>query len=334
MTSDLFVLLSTIIASGGFGGILGFCNKFTIYSDLNAKDNIFKDGKVVRGNEKVVAFPLDEISYFGYYYCGAAIKKKHLAWIAFFQMLLGIGGAMAVAFILIPLKQFPYTVSNESLLFLTTLGVVAGFGGNRMLEKVRGQLENQIADTQQDVSKLKATMSNLKKEKNYDLEATDALNHATAILDNPNHGKSRREVEQAVKYLETIVKHHEHFERLIVRRATIYLGRIYRAYFKDLNLSIEHLTRFINRFGDIKDEHLAAVLYNRACYNALKAVTKKGQARDKCFQLAKEDLDVSFEIEPESQTDLVGDDEGHNPDPDLAEFKVWLNEKEEGLNNS
>jgi hypothetical protein len=145
MDIQLLILLLTIIIAGGFGGLLDFCNKFTVYSEDNAKENIFKNGRVLKNRPSDDKKNQAERDYFGYFYLGAAIRRRHLAWIAFFQMLLGVGGALAVAFFLIPLKQFPYTVSNENIIFLFTLGVVAGFGGNRFLEKVRGQLESQIA---------------------------------------------------------------------------------------------------------------------------------------------------------------------------------------------
>mgnify|MGYP000176566405 CR=1 FL=1 len=303
-----WTLLIVLVVAGSFGGVLDFCNRFTISRDTS------------NGRSQVLSSP-NKPNTVGLFYRGAELQGNHLLFLASFHIMLGIGGALAMALALISIGQFKFEVTTDNLLLVTTLSVVAGFGGNRILEKVRGQLERQLEDTQREVTALKSSVSTMKEEIALDIEVTDCLNNAHSVLEGKEE-KPWNEIEEVVRTLKHLMAHQQ-LSRLVLRRAAIYLGRIYRTKFVDLERATAHLSDFVKVYGNKEDTHLAAVLFNRACYNTLIAKTKNGSQKDELLESAHKDLERACKIDEDVQTQIFGD-EKTEPDSDLGSYREWL----------
>lgn len=314
MNCIYWTLLSVIVVAGGFGGFLDFCNRFTIFREGSNKGSLLSQSSLVTKKN----------AEYGLFYKGVELHSKYLLYVGAFHICLGIGGSIAMSFALISIGQFKVETNVDNLLLLTTLSVVAGFGGNRILEKVRGQLERQLEDTQREVSALKTSVSSMKEEISLDIEVTDCLNNAHSVLEGKDE-KPWNEIEQVVSSLKHLVAH-DNLSRLVLRRAAIYLGRIYRAKYDDLDRAAAHLSDFVKKYGAIKDTHSAAVLFNRACYYSLIAKTKSNGQREELLSKAHADLELAQSMDDDVTVQIYGDTQT-KPDNDLDVYRAWLEAK-------
>ena len=295
----LFIIVSLVLLIGGmFGGILDFCNRFSISAPKSVND---------------------ELLYSSILYSGSRLSRRDLTYIAFTHVLLGIGGASAVALFMLSLGRLSISLEPKELMFNLTLAVVSGFGGSRFLEKVRNKLEKQIDETRGEVTAIKGELSRVKKEVQDDLLVNDILNNAYAILEGAG-SKGHSEIVEVSKNLQEILRHPKEYDRLILRRAAIFSGRIFRHKFDDLERGIDSLTIFANMPNNNRDEHLAIVLYNRACYNC--KLYELNQNNENLIRAVDKDLKEAIEISPQLKEDIFG----QNPDEDLDAYRNWINQ--------
>lgn len=259
------------------------------------------------------------------------------------HVLLGIGGAIAVLLVLVVINKFDSEITAANLLFTSCIAVVAGYGGSSFIEKVKQQLARQLEQTQKEVSNMGASISDLKGRIRHDEEAQDAINNATLVIsswsaikgdDDPLKRESLiRDSAELMPILSKILTNQEDYSELSSRRAAIYMGRIYRAVFDDLEQAIESLTLYVDHFHGEESENLAHVLFNRACYYSL--LSGKHGNKNQLLNQTHDDLTRAADIcRKLGCKSVMLDVEGGNyngkelkPDPDLENYRKWLEKR-------
>jgi tetratricopeptide (TPR) repeat protein len=210
--------------------------------------------------------------------------------------IIGTGGSIAVLFGLAWSNKLDISRDIKSQVFLFTASFVAGFIGRRLLVSIATRLEEQITETRHEVqtSRKESALAVHMGEYNAAIvESTEAM------------GPSGTPVVQRVAADKLL----QLKDRMPTdRKVNILLGRLLKR-LGDLDGSIANLTSFLEakkRRGEDKDNDYADVLYNRACYYALKG--------DK--ESAYRDLEQSTTLAPRNKEDA-------RSDPD---FKAFWNE--------
>lgn len=345
--------LFLIISSGAFGGFLEFLNRFVFgiysssaFSEIDEKftiaaekqfskksnlDNKQKEQSELRFGDRV-----NEIHSAEFLYGGLKFDRSHLIRIALTHILHGIGGAFAILFALSSINQFSFSLDVENKLFLISLYVVAGFAGSRVLDQVKNNIENQLKENNLNMKKVQKTTEELSNRLNHlrgeialEAEAGDVLNRAHGILEKSKADitKSTADIEHIARDLHDLLGRGESLSRLMLRRCAIYLGRIYRVHFDDLERGIAALEKFVD-FSDaqkLHDEDYAAVMFNIACYKSKLSEKDDCPNKEQLLAEAKVVLEKACEASAPIRHQIFGFKEKNiAPDPDLNAYRDWL----------
>lgn len=281
---SIFLTLVWVLSGGALGGLCDFLNRFQIGNS--------KEGKKKEPHD--VSFQ------------GIKIKLPHMIPFCLMNMILGIGGAVAILFTMISVGKFPQVATVEAQLLLFSISVVAGFGGRRFLELVTNSLEKQIGEAKEASDKAVKVSERavyesmaLKDELKIEAEETIATSTSLATL---REGSILSDRVDAIKKNEQILA-----KRPNNRALTILTGRLYRRN-DNYEHGIETLTRYIRLKRELgeRDEDLAAALYNRACYRVLLA-SEDGVPIQRLREQGLEDLKESVSLDLENAKDAKED---------------------------
>ena len=210
----------------------------------------------------------------------------------------GIGGAVAMLFIITATAKLDTGDKPENLLLLISLGMVSGFLGYRVLRSVAMRVEKQIQDVEERTDKkIREAESNLKRY----TEIIEAVNIGRSVV--ADRSAERFALEEAIEKLEALRSQMPDH-----REINIVLGTIYRKMGK-YRKAIQTLTEALQamRAKGAKDKDVADVLYNRACYYNLLADSVDGTERGELKQNAFADLEASFRLSPSNRSDAAED---------------------------
>lgn len=256
----IFVLVTL---GGAFGGALYFINR--------------------------LEFENDDVSLFGKVKLSEKQFKIHqfLALLGS-SMLLGIGGALAIQFLMIGIGKFQNQNTAEALMTIFSISVVAGFGGRRFLSVVTNKLEQQIDEARKESQTALG-------------EAQESLLISSAMATLQSRGSISERIEYArkiEKLLESAPKD---------RTLTILAGRLYRNANKDYISALRVLDRFLSAKDkdNEKDKDYADVLYNKACYQV--QMSKNTTPKDLLVTNAIRNLEESISISPDNARDAIND---------------------------
>lgn len=265
-TLSIYQVLGLIIGGGGLGGLLDYFNRFKMNND-----------------NKKLCFQDTTIGIYQFFSLAAI------------SIALGCGGALAIQFAMLSVGKFDIAATIESIMWLLTTSVVAGFSGRRMLNLVSSKLEEQIGEAKRDAGKAKEEAIEAKEE----AEEVLLITRASAAV-GPNSTCSER-----ISLLSEIKSFLN--EKPTHRYLTILAGRIHR---KDGNYEggIQVLTHYLEIKDKLneQDRDYADVLYNRACYRALlasEATYNNEMERKECLK----DLRRSVELSSENASDAASD---------------------------
>ena len=274
-----------LAVSGAYGGILSAISCVPILQFL-------KEGRSAYGN------------------------RRRLLWIIFLGGLFGVGSAISAGIILYCDGKLDTDIIKDakSLVLLSSLGIIAGFSGIRLLRIMSGKLERRVEEIDGEVQEEKQVTAQLKNDLTEQIlksnkmaedmrHLSEALSFAGGILGQPEPdkgGASESLIAEAIEGLETVRKQFP-----TIRSIGIYLGRLYRRT-KKLELAVAVLGEVLKsrRLKNLNlDEDDAALLFNRACYQNLRAEAEQDPAgKSKLEKLAITDLK---EIQKNSPRDFV-----------------------------
>lgn len=247
--------------------------------------------------------------------------------------LLGIGGAFAVMLAIIVAGRYKDDVTASNLLFMTSICVVAGFVGQRMLSAVAKRMEDQIAqevdrktkgvrDSVEKVVEEKAretekVVEEKARETKVHVNIGDNILAALGTLNARNFDPT--EIGQYIKDLESA---RENPDYRTDRTLNIVLARLYADGRKDYDQAIAILTRFTEERAKQgpPDINLADGFYNIACYKVRKMLTVSGDAAVELRAQALAALEKSVKIAPQNAEDAASDRD-FRPLSDDPEFK-------------
>ncbi|MFZ4778640.1 MAG: hypothetical protein ACOYM3_25005 [Terrimicrobiaceae bacterium] len=273
------VVLIILSISGAFGGILSALSCVPILQFL-------KEGRSAYGN------------------------RRRLLWVIFLGGLFGVGSAISAGIILYCDGKLDTDITKDakSLVLLSSLGVIAGFSGIRLLRIMSGKLEKRVEEIDGAVREEKKITAKLQLDLKKQIQRADtmaedtrrlaeALSFAGGILGRPDKGEgSESIIDEAIEGLETV-----RGKFPAIRSIGIYLGRLYRRVLK-LDLAITVLSEVLEtrrRENLVPDKDDAALLFNRACYKNLRAVAEPDPAvKSKLEKLAIDDLKEVEKISP------------------------------------
>jgi predicted negative regulator of RcsB-dependent stress response len=185
--------------------------------------------------------------------------------------LFGLGGGAAVVLAAISLNKFDMKSSDENIIYLIVLGVVAGFIGYRILPQVARGLERRMDITEKESRRaLEDAMKAVNDAKVAKTSAEDAMKSAITAqkLTLAITLIGREDYHEAEKTLLDLKKN-DHLSSVV----TFNLSHIYKMK-KDYNSAVKLVSEYIKdlRAANVDSgEKYAAALYNRACYRTLKA---------------------------------------------------------------
>lgn len=280
---SIIEILLWIIGGGILGGVLDYFNRFKI--------NV--DNKRLCFQGVPIAIP----QFFSLLAISAA---------------LGVGGALAIQFTMISIGKFNPAATTESIMWILTTSVVAGFSGRRILNLVSSKLEDQIGEARRDAGEAKEEAIEAKEEAEEGLLITRAI--ASIGLDSTF--SERMLLAKEIKQFLTVKPTHRHLAILV--------GRIHR---KNNNYreGIKSLTLYLQakEILNQRDKDYADVHYNRACYWALLASTlpdNNDMEQKECLK----DLKIAAELSPENASDAKTDSD-FNSVKTLEGFKAIIN---------
>lgn len=246
------------VISGGFlGGVFDFFNRFKI--------EVLKEK---------ICFQGTKISFCQFLSLGVMNAS------------LGIGGALAVQFVMISIGKFQESETVEVQMLLLTISVVAGFGGRRFLSLASSKLEDQIGEA-----------NRVSYEAKEEAEESIVISKALATI-RPHATVSERQ--EAIKGLESALTRNPK-DRML----TIMAGRLYRKV-NNYKAAINILSNFLDKKGSERDKDYADVLYNRACYKILSSM-ESSQRDESLIESGLVDLKESITIAPENAVDAKED---------------------------
>lgn len=207
-------------------------------------------------------------------------SKKCNNWYFFRRSMVGIAGAFAAVFAGMTLKIVTVSQTNENIIFLTSLCVVAGTISYRLLRRIGSKLLDQLAATEE-----KAALADKKAENAIKIsEKTSVVANAEKVINSTTIDPG--DVRKAITDLEELKP------KFPADRAIhISLGRIYKV-LGQYDKAIKTLENFIN--GLDADElnngekyhaskyaiNKADAYFNIACYYSLKAKQLSQQSPD------------------------------------------------------
>lgn len=208
--------------------------------------------------------------------------------------LFGIGGGAAAILGLLWFEQLTLDSSDENFVLLITLGVVAGFIGNRLLPLVAESLERRIAATEKGsenaVKKAEEAAGQALESAN---EASKALLFAKAIY----AGRESQFKEIQPQFRELVQKNPS--DLTVVRR----LANLYKRAGK-LENAEGVMTDYLGLTGTVENHDVANALYIRACYRILQSNCPAGEDKK---QRGLKDLERAFEIDNSYKLDAEND---------------------------
>ncbi len=208
--------------------------------------------------------------------------------------LFGIGGGAAAILGLLWIAQLELDSSDKNVLILITLGVVAGFIGNRLLPLVAETLERRIAamETGTENAVKKAEMA-AERARESAKEASKALLVSRAIY-----------AERKSQFRELVPEFRELIQKEPLNRAhALRLANLYKRAGEFENAE-GVLTDYLNRKGTEEGHDLAESLYIRACYRVLQS---NGPAGEQKKQDGLKDLERVFKIDSSYKLDAAED---------------------------
>jgi hypothetical protein len=223
--------------------------------------------------------------------------------------LLGIGGAFAVMLAIIVAGRYKDDLTAANLLFLTSICVVAGFVGQRMLSAVAKRMEDQIA--QEVDRKTKGVRDSVEKvveekarETKVHVNIGDNILAALSTLNARNYDPTG--IGQYIKDLESA---RENPDYRTDRTLNIVLARLFADGRKDYDQAIAILFRFTEERAQQgpPDIDLADGFYNIACYKVRKMLTVSGDAAVELRAQALAALEKSVKIAPQNAEDAASD---------------------------
>ncbi len=260
---SLLKILSIIILSGGFGGVLGGLSRLdTNYANIVIKNISFR---------VIVAF------------LGYIVIK----------ILFGIGGGIVLIFALIWIGKFKTDDMIQNILFLSSLCIIAGFSGERVITILARRLERELEKTKEDI---RETKQKFEEEITYERAITMAVN----ALATGNINERKMVIEEILPLKRKL---------LIDRKLHIFLGRLYRKINK-YDEAIKVLSDFISekeKVGEGTDRDVADILFNKACYYVLKAENLPEIEKEEIKNLAYNDLEKSFAYHPPNRGEAKSD---------------------------
>ena len=117
--------VAEVIAGGGaLGGFVDFCRQLHVEGSIRKKTFMVKYDEAQLGASSVIVRVLISI-------------------------IIGIGGAFGVQFVLIMLKSFSSNTETANELLLFSVSIVAGIGARSLIPKISDQLQQQLFKTEQ-----------------------------------------------------------------------------------------------------------------------------------------------------------------------------------------
>ncbi|MFT4927607.1 MAG: hypothetical protein ACI8WB_003720 [Phenylobacterium sp.] len=272
-------ILAWIIGGGALGGILDYFSRFEMHVD----------------NKKLC-------------FQGVPIKSHQFFSLLVISAALGIGGALAIQFSMISVGKFDSAATSESIMWILTTSVVAGFSGRRILNLVSNKLEDQIGESNRNAGEAKeeAGVAKDKAEENL------LITRAVASLGDKSTASERIQVGKEIKQFLS--------KKPTNRHLAILGGRVHRKdnYYRE---GIKVLTLYVDAKDKLneRDKDYADVHYNRACYWALVASTQSDNneiEQKECL----DNLKIAVALSSENASDAKTDSD-FNSVKELAEFK-------------
>jgi|ERR1700733_2260746 len=266
-----FDIADVVSLGGALGGVVDFCRQLSAEGSIRKKTFVVKYDKT----------PLGVSSAFVY-----------LAT----SVIIGVGGAFGVQFLLIMLKSFSpnHETSNELLIF--SISIIAGIGARSLIPRISDRLQEQLFKVQQEAE---AAVSGAKDATRIANEIRTESTEFNRIVSTLRAEAPESEVDDAIRKLEGFLRESEkHGPTSDERTETIWLGRLYKkkGNYRD---AVRALQRFLTRKEgrQERDKDYADVLYNKACYLSL----------DKRFDEALAALRETFALSPSNKEDARGD---------------------------
>lgn len=239
-----------------------------------------------------------------------ALSIKRIFLSAFLSGLVGVGGGFAAALGIILMGELPKSDNNESILFVFSLCLVAGFAARRLLPEMSDQLMDRL-------SRAEGTSREALKE----AEETSILSRARATVGAKRTGV---ELDKCINDLVGLRATEPND-----RESAILLGRCFRLK-GDLEGAISALDSFLKRKEKAKeyDDDFADVLFNKACYLSLLAEPEQGDQKtsEAHAKQAFSVLQRSIEYSPTNLDDAIHDDDLRMV-RELPEFQELLTKK-------
>lgn len=193
---------------------------------------------------------------------------------AFCALLIGAVGALGFLFFTLAVGGITESVetNTEEKLRLIATSVISGFGARRMLPRMVGSLEKQIAQANQDASEAKSSAANASSQVK---QLEDELHSASQKISNMRiREKLNRSIDSPVS--DRIWKQSLEDAKAAIQNGTASAGMwIDAARVEARRISpaaaIETLTAYIKHVQQDKlqlDQNFPTALYNRACYRA------------------------------------------------------------------
>lgn len=198
--------------------------------------------------------------------------------------LMGVGGGAAATLASIWLKKFEYAATDENILYIIVLSVVAGFIGHRILPTVAKSMEEKLNLIEHRVEKVQVVATEAKE------QSTGALAQATTAKKSDSPADEEKTLEDLLR-----LRKESPLNRGVNMSLVHELKRLGR-----LDDSIKYASEFITlkQSTGVNDVDLGDMLYNRACYKILKA--SKGN-NGELIGSGLDDLSRAVELNPDNR---------------------------------
>jgi tetratricopeptide (TPR) repeat protein len=218
---------------------------------------------------------------------------------------LGIGGAFAVMLAIIVAGRYKDEATAVNLLFLTSVCLVAGFIGERLLTAVAKKVEDQIAAVDKKVDEKNQETQEYVKVQTTILQALQSLNTG--------------EYDQTIisQYIKDLESGRQNSRFRLDRTLNMVLARLYADVKQDYDKAIAVLREFVKEKGKQgqNDVNVSDALYNIASYLARKIKTVPAGAKEELRKQALDALTQSVKIAPQNAKAAM-----HDPNQDFEIF--------------
>lgn len=247
-------------------------------------------------------------------------------WQAFFSSITGIAGAMAIQFILILLGAFRSSAAPIDQIFILSISVAAGFGAKQILPQITESLMRKLQQVDEKATEAGTTstraLEEVKKASDRIQQVDKSVVEKSMLYTLVANALRLKDTEDEDKQLEINQERAQMVDLLRVHIAKEPLLGAYRRPCGRLLKNLGRLNEAINEMDDFlklrraanqtDDDDFADVLFNKACYHAL----RWGQSHDAADKnTALELLRSSFDILPSNRDHA-------ERDPDLDELRA------------